>query len=101
MTAPDQALAALESSMDDVETMIRNSRRALAGGDLMDMTPIGEQVADLCVQVRDLMPHLDDPNAVRKRLEKMVADLNLLEADIRNGAGLPADDDDHEEQGKD
>ena len=36
MTAPDQALAALESSMDDVETMIRNSRRALAGGDLMD-----------------------------------------------------------------
>lgn len=93
MTAPDQDLATLEASMSDVETMIRNSRRALAGGELMDMTPIGEQVALLCVQVRDLMPQMDDPNAVRKRLEKMVSDLNLLEADIRSGAGLTADGD--------
>ncbi|PIW27854.1 MAG: hypothetical protein COW30_09365 [Rhodospirillales bacterium CG15_BIG_FIL_POST_REV_8_21_14_020_66_15] len=87
-TAP----ASLEAAMTEVETMIRNARRALAGGELLDMTPLGERVAGLCDNVRAMALASSDPDAIRRRLEKMVADLNRLEEEIRAGAGLnPAD----------
>ena len=75
--------ASLESAMAEVESMILNARRALAGGELLDMTPLGDRTMALASS---------DPDSIRLRLEKMVSDLNRLEDQIRAGAGLsPAD----------
>lgn len=82
--------ASLEAAMTEVETMILNARRALAGGELLDMTPLGERVASLCENVRSMALTASDPDSIRLRLEKMVADLNNLEAEIRAGAGKDA-----------
>lgn len=78
--------ASLESDLAEVETMIKNARRALAGGDLLDMTPLGERVASLCQNVRSMALAASDPDALRKRLENLVLDLNRLEDEIRAGA---------------
>lgn len=81
----------LEAAMAEVETMILNARKALAGGELLDMTPLGERVASLCTNVRTMALAAADPEAIRRRLEKMVLDLNRLEDDIRAGAGQTPD----------
>ena len=84
--------ASLESAMTEVEAMILNARRALAGGELLDMTPLGDRVAWICQNVRTMALASSDPDSIRLRLEKMVSDLNRLEDQIRAGAGLgPAD----------
>lgn len=85
--------ASLESAMAEVESMILNARRALAGGELLDMTPLGGRVAWICENVRTMALTSSDPDSIRLRLEKMVSDLNRLEEQIRASAGLgPADD---------
>ena len=33
----------LEAAMTEVETMIRNARKVIAGGEMLDMTPLGER----------------------------------------------------------
>tara|TARA_R110000868_G_scaffold27005_3_gene103248 strand:+ start:1312 stop:1626 length:315 start_codon:yes stop_codon:yes gene_type:complete len=80
--------ASLEAAMTEVETMILNARRALAGGELLDMTPLGDRVAWVCENVRTMALTSSDPDSIRLRLEKMVSDLNHLEDEIRAGAGL-------------
>tara|TARA_R110002072_G_scaffold127626_3_gene265037 strand:+ start:565 stop:879 length:315 start_codon:yes stop_codon:yes gene_type:complete len=86
--ADDATPASLESAMTEVETMILNARRALAGGELLDMTPLGDRVAWICENVRTMALTSSDPDGIRLRLEKMVSDLNHLEDEIRAGAGL-------------
>jgi hypothetical protein len=85
---PAGAPASVEAAMAEVEMMILNARKAMARGELLDMTPLGEQVANLCENVRSMALTSSDPDAIRQRLEKMVHDLNRLEDDIRTGAGL-------------
>jgi hypothetical protein len=86
--------ASLDTAMTEVETMILNARRALAGGDLLDMTPLGDRVAWICENVRTMALTSANPDAILRRLEKLVSDLNHLEDEIRAGAGLgPADGD--------
>lgn len=84
--------ASLEPAMTEVETMILNARRMLAGGELLDMTPLGERVAWICANVRTMALASSDPDSILRRLEKMVSDLNRLEDEIRAGAGLDAAD---------
>lgn len=79
----EQTTVALEGAMAEVETMILNARRALARGELLDMTPLGERVAGLCENVRSMALTSANPDAIRERLEKMVLDLNQLEEQIR------------------
>ena len=81
----------LEAAMTEVETMIRNARKVIAGGEMLAMTPLGERVAALCANVRTMALTAADPEAIRRRLEKMVLDLNRLEDDIRAGAGQSPD----------
>lgn len=85
--------ASLETAMTEIESMILNARRALAGGELLDMTPLGEKVASLCENVRGMALAASDPEGIRLRLEKLVADLNHLEDEIRAGTGMDAADD--------
>lgn len=80
--------ASLESAMTEVETMILNARRLLAGGELLDMTPLGERVSWICANVRTMVLTSSDPDSIRLRLEKMVSDLNRLEDEIRAGLGV-------------
>ncbi|MEQ8504047.1 MAG: hypothetical protein RIB80_01890 [Rhodospirillales bacterium] len=90
--ATEQTTVALEGAMTEIETMILNARRALARGELLDMTPLGEHVANLCENVRSMALTSSNPDAIRERLEKMVLDLNQLEEQIRARADIEPDD---------
>ena len=80
------ALANLETNLTEVEAMIHNAHRALAAGEPLDLQPLGERVAELCVGIKDMVLASADPEAVGRRLERMVGDLNRLEDVLRANA---------------
>lgn len=85
------ALAALERNLTEVEFMIRNAHRALAAGENLDLTPLGDRVAELCEGIGDIVRAAEDPQAVGMRLERMVLELTRMEDVLRSnaaGAGL-------------
>ena len=80
------ALAALEQSLSEVETMIRNAHKALAAGQSLDLTPLGDRVTALCEGIRDIVTAATDPDAVTHRLQRMAVDLTNLEETLRANA---------------
>lgn len=87
------ALLALDQDMNALATMIENARSSIGGGDLIDLTPVGEQIAALC----DKAVSLSDPetgaapNEVITRLMALRDDLEKLERDLihrQNAEGL-------------
>ncbi|MEK9672919.1 MAG: hypothetical protein VW268_10525 [Rhodospirillaceae bacterium] len=79
-------MKSIDQDMREVESLIANAKRALLGGDALDLSPLGNRISTLCDGVRGVSKTVSDPEALQRRLAVMVRDLNQLEEIIRAGA---------------
>lgn len=83
---PRADATALERNLAEAEDMIRGAHKAMAAGEQLDLAPLGALIADLCDGLADKARASADPDAVCRRLEAMVGELNRMEALLRTQA---------------
>jgi len=73
----------LEQDLATAENMIRGAHKALAGGQRLDLAPLGALIAELCTGLAEKAKASPDPGALCRRLESMVSELNRMEELLR------------------
>lgn len=73
------------TELDKVASVVATARRVLADGRMVDLSALEARVTTLCAGLRDVAP--EGREAAAQAIGRLLADLDGLEADIRNQFG--------------
>ncbi len=87
MTGDSSPQMLIESELKSVTEMLSAVRGLLISGDVMDLTPLGERLEDLCRKIEENAPLLHDRKTIERNVERVIRELGKLEKDLHRVQG--------------